>query len=102
MAFEFEIIARDGNARAGILHTPHGDIPTPVYAPVGTLATIKALPLRDVKAEIGASLILSNTYHLHLRPGSDLVQRMGGLHQFMQWDGPILTDSGGFRSEERR
>jgi queuine tRNA-ribosyltransferase len=97
MAFEFEIIARDGNARAGILHTPHGDIPTPVYAPVGTLASVKALPPRDVKQEIGASLILSNTYHLHLRPGSELVKKMGGLHQFMQWDGPILTDSGGFQ-----
>lgn len=97
MAFEFEIIAQDGNARAGILHTPHGDIPTPVFAPVGTLATVKAVPPRDLKHELGASLILANTYHLHLRPGSDLVAKMGGLHQFMQWDGPILTDSGGFQ-----
>ncbi|MGB7340414.1 MAG: tRNA guanosine(34) transglycosylase Tgt [Phototrophicaceae bacterium] len=97
MAFEFEIIARDGNARAGILHTPHGDIPTPVFAPVGTLATVKAMPPRDLKTEIDASLILSNTYHLHLRPGADLVEKMGGLHNFMQWDGPILTDSGGFQ-----
>lgn len=97
MAFEFEVIARDGNARAGILHTPHGDIPTPVFAPVGTLATVKAMPPRDLSNEIGASMILSNTYHLHLRPGEDLVDEMGGLHQFMQWDGPILTDSGGFQ-----
>jgi queuine tRNA-ribosyltransferase len=97
MAFEFEIVAQDGNARAGILHTPHGDIPTPVFAPVGTLATVKAVPPRDLKNELGTSLILANTYHLHLRPGSDLVAKMGGLHEFMQWDGPILTDSGGFQ-----
>jgi queuine tRNA-ribosyltransferase len=97
MAFEFEIIARDGNARAGILHTPHGDIPTPVYAPVGTLATVKAVPPRDLANELGATLLLSNTYHLHLRPGEELVARMGGLHPFMQWNGPILTDSGGFQ-----
>ncbi|MGJ3238435.1 MAG: tRNA guanosine(34) transglycosylase Tgt [Anaerolineae bacterium] len=97
MAFEFEIIARDGTARAGILHTPHGDIPTPIFAPVGTLATVKAVPPRDLNEEVGASLILANTYHLHLRPGSELVAQMGGLHQFMQWDGPILTDSGGFQ-----
>jgi queuine tRNA-ribosyltransferase len=97
MAFEFEIIARDGNARAGILHTPHGDIPTPVFAPVGTLASVKAVPPRDLKNELHAKLILANTYHLHLRPGAELVQQMGGLHNFMQWDGPILTDSGGFQ-----
>ncbi|MEM9951445.1 MAG: tRNA guanosine(34) transglycosylase Tgt [Chloroflexota bacterium] len=97
MAFEFEIIARDGDARAGILHTPHGDIPTPVFAPVGTLATVKAMPPRDLRNEIDASLLLSNTYHLHLRPGENLVEQMGGLHDFMQWDGPILTDSGGFQ-----
>jgi queuine tRNA-ribosyltransferase len=97
MAFEFEVIATDGNARAGILHTPHGDIPTPVFAPVGTLASVKAVPPRDLKNELQAKLILANTYHLHLRPGADLVQQMGGLHNFMQWDGPILTDSGGFQ-----
>jgi queuine tRNA-ribosyltransferase len=97
MTFEFEIIAQDGNARAGILHTAHGAIPTPVFAPVGTLATVKAVPPRDLKHELGVSLILANTYHLHLRPGSDLVAKMGGLHEFMQWDGPILTDSGGFQ-----
>ncbi|MGB1288590.1 MAG: tRNA guanosine(34) transglycosylase Tgt, partial [Aggregatilineales bacterium] len=96
MAFEFEILARDGNARAGILHTPHGDIPTPIYAPVGTQATVKAVPPRDLH-ELDASLILSNTYHLHLRPGEDIVREMGGLHEFMGWDNPILTDSGGFQ-----
>jgi queuine tRNA-ribosyltransferase len=96
MSFKFEIIARDGQARAGILHTPHGDIPTPYYAPVGTLATVKMLPPRDLR-EIGASLILANTYHLTLRPGEALIQQLGGLHHFMRWDGPILTDSGGFQ-----
>lgn len=97
MAFEFEVIARDGNARAGILHTPHGDIPTPVFAPVGTQATVKAVPPRDLKNDLKAPLILANTYHLHLRPGEELIAQMGGLHNFMQWDGPILTDSGGFQ-----
>ncbi|MCS6837001.1 MAG: tRNA guanosine(34) transglycosylase Tgt [Anaerolineae bacterium] len=96
MSFAFEIVARDGQARAGVLHTPHGDLPTPIYAPVGTLATVKSLSPRDL-AEIGASLVLANTYHLHLRPGESLVERMGGLHTFMRWPGPILTDSGGFQ-----
>lgn len=94
--FEFELLATDGNARAGILHTPHGDIPTPVFAPVGTLATVKAIPPRDLH-DVGASLVLSNTYHLHLRPSDTLVKDMGGLHQFMNWPNPILTDSGGFQ-----
>ncbi|MEZ4671698.1 MAG: tRNA guanosine(34) transglycosylase Tgt [Anaerolineae bacterium] len=96
MSFEFEIIKTVGRARAGILHTPHGDIPTPVFAPVGTQATVKAIPPRDLH-ELKASLVLANTYHLHLRPGSELVREMGGLHQFMVWPGPILTDSGGFQ-----
>jgi len=96
MSFEFDRLATDGRARAGILHTPHGDIPTPVFAPVGTQATVKAVPPRDLH-EIGASLVLSNTYHLYLRPGDELVRDMGGLHRFMAWDGPILTDSGGFQ-----
>lgn len=96
MAFEFEIIATDGQARAGILHTPHGDIPTPCFAPVGTLATVKALPPRDLE-DVGASLVLANTYHLNLRPTEAIVKEMGGLHAFMQWDKPILTDSGGFQ-----
>lgn len=96
MSFEFEIIATDGNARAGILHTPHGDIPTPYYAPVGTLATVKMIPPRDLH-DMGASLVLANTYHLTLRPGEALIKEMGGLHEFMQWSGPMLTDSGGFQ-----
>jgi queuine tRNA-ribosyltransferase len=96
MSFYFEVLKTQGRARAGILHTPHGPIPTPVFAPVGTQATVKAVPPRDLH-EIGASLILSNTYHLHLRPGDELVRDMGGLHQFMAWPKPILTDSGGFQ-----
>ncbi len=96
MSFEFEIIATDGDARAGILHTPHGDIPTPIFAPVGTLATVKAVPPRDLE-DLKVNLVLSNTYHLFLRPGDELVHDMGGLHEFMRWKGPILTDSGGFQ-----
>lgn len=96
MSFTFEILATEGQARAGVFHTPHGPIPTPVYAPVGTQATVKAVPPRDLH-DLGASLVLSNTYHLHLRPGEDLVAEMGGLHAFMGWDGPMLTDSGGFQ-----
>ncbi|GAB4311730.1 MAG: tRNA guanosine(34) transglycosylase Tgt [Phototrophicales bacterium] len=96
MTFEFEILATDGLARAGVFHTPHGDIPTPVFAPVGTVGTVKAVPPRDLY-EIGASLVLANTYHLHLRPGDELVRDLGGLHQFMGWRGPMLTDSGGFQ-----
>jgi queuine tRNA-ribosyltransferase len=96
MAFHFEILATDGRARAGILHTPHGPIPTPVFAPVGTVATVKAVMPRDLH-EMKASLVLANTYHLHLRPGSELVRDLGGLHPFMAWPGPLLTDSGGFQ-----
>ena len=96
MSFSFELLATDGDARAGVIHTPHGDIPTPVFAPVGTAATVKAVMPRDL-AEVGASLVLSNTYHLYLRPGDALVAEMGGLHRFMAWDKPVLTDSGGFQ-----
>jgi len=94
----FEIVARDpaSRARAGILHTPHGDIPTPCFAPVGTQAAVKAMSPRDLR-EAGASLILANAYHLAMRPGADLIAQLGGLHRFMGWDGPILTDSGGFQ-----
>jgi queuine tRNA-ribosyltransferase len=96
MSFDFEVVATDGKARAGILHTPHGDIPTPVFAPVGTSGTVKAMPPRDLET-LDVKLILSNTYHLFLRPGDELVRDMGGLHQFMNWEGPLLTDSGGFQ-----
>ncbi len=84
------------HARAGILHTPHGDIETPVYMPVGTKASVKAV-LPETLKEHGVPIILSNTYHLHLRPGEDIVKKAGGLHKFMNWDRPILTDSGGFQ-----
>ena len=96
--FKFEVTAVDPytHARNGRFHTPHGIIETPVFAPVGTQATVKAIRPSDLH-ELGASLILSNTYHLYLRPGDELVQELGGLHNIMQWDGPILTDSGGFQ-----
>jgi queuine tRNA-ribosyltransferase/7-cyano-7-deazaguanine tRNA-ribosyltransferase len=93
----FKIIAKEGQARAGVLKTPHGDIETPVYMPVGTQGTVKALTPDDLK-ELGAQIILGNTYHLNLRPTSELIKKMGGLHKFMGWDGPILTDSGGFQA----
>ena len=96
MSFTFEVVKTDGNARAGVFHTPHGSIPTPVFAPVGTQATVKAIPPRDLH-DLNAHLILANTYHLHLRPGDTLVHDLGGLHQFMAWEGPLLTDSGGFQ-----
>ena len=96
--FRFEILAEDKETagRHGRFHTPHGLIETPVFAPVGTQATVKALRPSDLEA-LGATLILSNTYHLYLRPGDELIRDLGGLHQFMQWPGPLLTDSGGFQ-----
>jgi queuine tRNA-ribosyltransferase len=96
MGFTFSLEATAGAARAGTFRTPHGIIPTPIFAPVGTQATVKAVTPRDLK-ELGASLILANTYHLHIRPGDTLIRDLGGLHEFMGWDGPILTDSGGFQ-----
>jgi queuine tRNA-ribosyltransferase len=94
--FSFELKGQDGSARAGVFSTLHGNIETPVFAPVGTQATVKALTPVQLK-NLGATLILANTYHLYLRPGDSLVAEMGGLHKFMGWDGPILTDSGGFQ-----
>ncbi len=94
--FRFNRIAQDKRARSGVFTTPHGDLLTPVFAPVGTQATVKAVSPDQLRAT-GASLVLANTYHLYLRPGADLVAEMGGLHRFMQWDGPMLTDSGGFQ-----
>lgn len=96
MSFKFTLTARDGNARLGRFDTPHGAIETPVFAPVGTQATVKAMRPRDL-VELGATLVLANTYHLYLRPGDERVRGLGGLHRFMGWDGPILTDSGGFQ-----
>ncbi len=93
----FELLKKENKARRGIFHTPHGDIQTPVFMNVGTLAAIKgAVSTTDLK-EIGCQVELSNTYHLHLRPGDEVVKQMGGLHKFMNWDRPILTDSGGFQ-----
>ena len=96
--FYFEQLKQDAKtgARAGILHTPHGDILTPTYMPVGTQATVKGVTPRDLK-EAQSQIILANTYHLYMRPGDDLVKEAGGLHKFMAWDRPILTDSGGFQ-----
>lgn len=96
MSFYFEVVKTQGNARAGVFHTPHGSIPTPVFAPVGTQGTVKAVPPTTLE-EIGVTLVLANTYHLHLRPGDDLIRDLGGLHDFMAWPHPILTDSGGFQ-----
>jgi queuine tRNA-ribosyltransferase len=94
--FAFEIAARDGTARSGLLKTPRGDIRTPAFMPVGTVATVKAMLPQSVR-ETGADIVLGNTYHLMLRPGAERIARLGGLHKFMGWDRPILTDSGGFQ-----
>ena len=94
--FAFALEGSDGNARAASFHTPHGVVQTPTFMPVGTLATVKALDPDDLTTA-GASMILANAYHLHLRPGDELVRDMGGLHHFMHWNAPILTDSGGFQ-----
>lgn len=95
-AVTFEITAQDGNARAGLLHTPHGTLETPLFAPVGTQATVKALTPVQLK-ELGATLVLANAYHLYLRPGDARIAELGGLHRFMQWPNPLLTDSGGYQ-----
>ncbi len=96
MKFEFEIKSKNGEARTGILKTPRGEIRTPAFMPVGTAANVKALTVDQVKAT-GADIILANTYHLMLRPGGDRMKKFGGVHEFMRWDKPILTDSGGFQ-----
>ena len=96
--FEFDLIAKDPatNARRGCFHTPHGDIQTPIFMPVGTGATVKGIR-NDTLVELGSQIILANAYHLYLRPGTELLERCGGVHSFMNWDKPILTDSGGFQ-----
>ena len=96
-AHHFELQATSGQARVGLLRTPHGDVPTPAFMPVATQGSVKALTPQETRA-LGASIILANTYHLSLRPGIETVARLGGLHAFMAWDGPILTDSGGFQA----
>ncbi|MFN9091852.1 MAG: tRNA guanosine(34) transglycosylase Tgt [Alphaproteobacteria bacterium] len=96
MTLSWQHEAQDGAARAGILHTAHGTVPTPVFMPVGTAGTVKAMTADAVRAT-GARMVLGNTYHLMLRPGAERIARLGGLHRFMDWHGPILTDSGGFQ-----
>jgi queuine tRNA-ribosyltransferase len=96
MQFKFDVQAQRGRARAGVFATPHGQVETPAFMPVGTLATVKSLDPVDL-TNMGATMILANAYHLHLRPGDELVKEMGGLHKFMHWHRPILTDSGGFQ-----
>ena len=98
MPLKYELIKKDKytNARVGVIHTASGDIPTPIFMPVGTVGTVKTMTVDDLK-EMGAKIILGNTYHLYLKPGMDIMKKAGGLHNFMNWDGPILTDSGGFQ-----
>src|SRR5258705_6281806 len=96
MSDRFEVTATDGAARAAVLRTAHGDVPTPAFMPVGTKGTVKTVDPDELRA-LGTTILLGNTYHLHFRPGEDLIAELGGLHSFMGWDGPILTDSGGFQ-----
>jgi queuine tRNA-ribosyltransferase len=92
----YTVTATDGAARSGVLRTAHGDVPTPAFMPVGTKGTVKSVAPDELRA-LGTTILLGNTYHLHFRPGDELVAELGGLHRFMGWDGPILTDSGGFQ-----
>ena len=98
-AITYELLheCKQTGARRGVIHTPHGDIQTPIFMPVGTQATVKSLTPEELKEDVQAQIILSNTYHLYLRPGNKLVKQAGGLHEFMRWDRPILTDCGGFQ-----
>ena len=100
MKIKYELLDKDNktNARYGLLHTNYGTFETPMFMPVGTQATVKTLSPEEIK-EMGSGVILSNTYHLWLRPGEDIVDKAGGLHKFMNYDGPILTDSGGIQEE---
>jgi len=95
--FRIQTLDKDSNARTGFLTTPHGEIPTPIFMPVGTGGTVKGILQRDLAGEIDAKIILGNTYHLYLRPGTEVIMGAGGLHRFMSWDRPILTDSGGYQ-----
>lgn len=99
MAHTFELKGKDAasNARAGVLRTDHGEIPTPIFMPVGTAGTVKAITQQDLKSDVNAKIILGNTYHLYLRPGTSILREAGGLHKFNGWDRPILTDSGGYQ-----
>jgi len=95
--FTLEACDPGSSARAGLLVTDHGEIETPIFMPVGTVGTVKAVPQIELKEEVKAQIILGNTYHLFLRPGIETLEMAGGLHKYMSWDGPILTDSGGFQ-----
>ena len=97
--FVFTLLKTDNGskARLGVVSTEHGQIETPIFMPVGTQATVKAVPQHILRDKINAQIILGNTYHLYLRPGTEIINKAGGLHQFMNWDKPILTDSGGFQ-----
>lgn len=97
MKFRIEAISQGSNARVGIFHTDHGDIQTPIFMPVGTCGSVKAVHQRELRDDIKAQIILGNTYHLYLRPGTDILEKAGGLHKFNGWERPILTDSGGFQ-----
>lgn len=97
ITYELLHIDKNSGARRGVVHTPHGDIQTPIFMPVGTQATVKSMTPEELKNDVKAQIILANTYHLYLRPGHKLVEEAGGLHKFMNWDKPILTDSGGFQ-----
>ena len=97
VTYELLHTCKQTGARRGVIHTPHGDIQTPIFMPVGTQATVKSMTPEELKEEVQAQIILSNTYHLYLRPGQEIVKEAGGLHNFMKWDRPILTDSGGFQ-----
>ena len=99
--FELMATCPDTGARAGVIHTDHGDIPTPVFMPVGTQATVKTISPGQLD-QIGASVVLANTYHLYLRPGTDLIAEAGGIHRFMSWQRPVLTDSGGYQVSSLR
>src|SRR6188472_2123735 len=96
MSDPYRLLATDGAARAGVVRTAHGDVPTPAFMPVGTKATVKTVDPEELR-ELGTTILLGNAYHLHFRPGDELIAELGGLHRFMGWDGPILTDSGGFQ-----
>src|SRR5256714_12048964 len=96
MSDAYTLLATDGAARAGVVRAAHGDVPTPAFMPVGTKATVKTVDPDELRV-LGAAILLGNTYHLHFRPGEELIAELGGLHAFMAWDGPILTDSGGFQ-----
>src|SRR5438309_7880335 len=97
LRFEIQAVCPETGARAGLLHTAHGTVETPVFMPVGTQGTVKALTPRQLSDDLGAQIILANTYHLFLRPGHERIRRFGGLHKFMSWPRAILTDSGGFQ-----